>query len=78
MVASFNELRKLGDEQFTETLSSVYKIVNTERNEDEPYDACTQERDVGDVKHTGWPIPILSMHRSNQAMIECDRCILYG
>ena len=51
MVAHFNELRKLGDEVFTETLFSVYKIVNAERNEDEPYAACTQERDVGDVMH---------------------------
>ena len=41
MQGSFNHLANLLNEGVTEVLSSVYKIVNTERNEDKPYDACT-------------------------------------
>lgn len=58
MVAHFNELRKLGDEVVTEMLSSVYKIMYTERNEDEPYAACTYECNMSRIKHTVWPVPV--------------------
>ena len=61
MVAHFNELRKLGDEVVTEVLSSVYKIMYTECNEDEPYDACTYECNVSYIKHTVWPVPVPSI-----------------
>ena len=62
MVGEINHLANCQNEAVTETLFSVYKIVNAERNEHEPYAARTYECNVGDTKHTAWPVPVLSMH----------------
>ena len=62
MVGEINHLANLQNEGVTETLFSVYKIVNTECNECQPYAACTYECHMGRTKHNVWPIPVLSSH----------------
>ena len=68
MVAHFNELRKLGDEQVTEVLLFLKKIYDLEYEpndakayKEEWYDTSTYSID-GYIKHTVWPVPVLSMH----------------
>ena len=41
MVGEINHLANPQNEGVREVLSSVYKIMYTERNEYKPYDACT-------------------------------------
>ena len=62
MVGRINHLANCQNEGVTEVLSSVYKIMYTERNEDEPYAACTYECHMGYIKHTAWPAPVPPMH----------------
>ena len=71
MVAHFNELRKLGDEQVTEVLL-FKKIYNLEY---EPNDGTAYKEEGNDpghksikrhVKHSVWPILVLPIVQSTQ------------